>query len=124
MVVDFSVDFDSNQNLPILNIKGEIDIHTCPKLQDSLKEFTNNNTHIILNLQNIHYIDSTGLGTIAYTAKEVDKNNHKVIVICNKPQIKKIFEVSGLLSKNIELLDTLEELDTMEEAKLEQNKHE
>jgi anti-anti-sigma factor len=111
MVVDFSVEFDSSQNLPILNIKGEIDIHTCPKLQDSLKEFTkNNDSNIVLNLQDIHYIDSTGLGTIAYTAKEMDKNENKVIVVCDKPQIKKIFEVSGLLSKNIKLLDNISQV--------------
>ncbi|RAP39117.1 hypothetical protein DID80_00495 [Candidatus Marinamargulisbacteria bacterium SCGC AAA071-K20] len=111
MVVDFSVNFDLNQDLPILNIKGEIDIHTCPKLQDSLKEFTEKNkSNIVLNLQDIHYIDSTGLGTIAYTAKEIGKANHKVIVVCDKPQIKKIFEVSGLLSKNIELLDSIAEV--------------
>lgn len=111
MVVDFSVEFDSNQSFPTLVVNGEIDIHTCPKLQESLKSFiSENNSNIILNLQNIHYIDSTGLGTIAHTAKEIDKDNNKVIVICDKPQIKKIFEVSGLLSKNIELLSSISEV--------------
>jgi anti-anti-sigma factor len=56
-------------------------------------------------MENVHYIDSTGLGSIAHAARTVQDKNGKMILVSNKPQIKKLFEISGLKNKNISLVD-------------------
>lgn len=112
MVVDFSISIDNSLKYPSLIVRGEIDVHTCPQLQQALQALTDEkNQDLILNLTDTHYIDSTGLGTIAHTARKIDETNHVVYVVCDKLQIKKIFEVSGLLSKNIKLFEHLSEID-------------
>ena len=107
MVVGFSVEIEKKQNIPIVHINGEIDIYTCPELRTSLTQLIENGSrNLILDLENIQYIDSTGLGTIAHTARAIESDNGQVLVVCTKNQIKKIFEVSGLEKKNITLCET------------------
>ncbi len=107
MVVGFSVEIEEKQNIPIVHINGEIDIYTCPELRKKLCELIDNGSRkLILDLENIQYIDSTGLGTIAHTARAIESENGQIFVISSKNQIKKIFKVSGLEKKNITLCDT------------------
>ncbi len=106
MGIEFSVEVDERRSVPIVRIKGEIDIYTCPKLNKALTGIIDQGNKIfVLNLDNIQYIDSTGLGTIAHSARSVYDQKGKINIVCTKPQIKKIFEISGLNKKNIKLFD-------------------
>ena len=106
MVMGFSVEIEEKNQIPIVHISGEIDVYTCPELRSKLIEIIDTGKkNLILDLENIQYIDSTGLGTIAYTARTLEANSGNVLVVCTKHQIKKIFEVSGLEKKNIKLFD-------------------
>ena len=106
-MIGFSVEVEEKENYPIVHIKGEVDVYTCPALKEKLKEVVDRGQlQLVLDLEDLQYIDSTGLGTIAHTAQNIQDQNGQVHVICNKPQIKKIFEFSGLEEKNITLYDT------------------
>lgn len=102
MVLDFKLLLDDAKHPPILRVNGEIDIYTCPKLGEALESVTTEDHKIlILNLENVHYIDSTGLGTIAKSALSLDALGGQIKIICSTPQVKKVFEVSGLSKRNI-----------------------
>ena len=76
MTLDFSIQTDHVKDVPVLRVNGEVDIHTCPNLtKELLKLIEDGENKIILNLENVHYIDSTGLGTIAYSAKKISGQN-------------------------------------------------
>tara|TARA_Y100001970_G_scaffold263162_1_gene348283 strand:+ start:1078 stop:1446 length:369 start_codon:yes stop_codon:yes gene_type:complete len=116
MITEFSVDvdtvdLDNSQSYHVVRVRGEIDIYTCSELRKVLAStIEKSSSDFILNLENVQYIDSTGLGTIAHSAQQIQSNNGHVFVICTKPQIKKIFEVSGLLSKNISLYESEDQI--------------
>jgi anti-sigma B factor antagonist len=107
MVIEFSVAVDETTgNVPVVRVVGEIDVYTCPKLHKVLTEVVDSGRiKVVLDLQNVHYIDSTGLGTIAHSARSLSKAEGQLNVICNRPQVRKIFEISGLSSKNITLFE-------------------
>jgi anti-anti-sigma factor len=110
MVLDLSVHVRDNQAIPIVDIVGEIDVYTYPRLSDALTELINNNRdNIIINLSKVRYIDSTGLGVIANGANKLAKRNGFVTIINANPQVKKIFEVSGLLKANFKLFNDEQE---------------
>ena len=116
MVSGFSVEIEEKNNIPIIHVKGEIDVYTCPQLRTLLTDLVQKGqVLLILNLENIQYIDSTGLGTIAHTARTIENSNGKVCVVCTKNQIKKIFEVSGLEKKNVRLCP--DEISAMKELR-------
>ena len=105
MAINFSIEIEK-KSPPTIIVQGEIDIYTCPKLQKSMNSLIDEgHESFVLNLENIQYIDSTGLGTIAQAAQQLMDNEGEISIICNKPQVKKIFEVSGLSEKNIKLYE-------------------
>ena len=107
MVLDFSVESEEQSKIPIIRINGEIDIYNAPKLNDFFKNALDvEHAVVVLNLENVQYIDSTGLGTIAQAAYRLSQKNGKLHIVCTRPSIKKIFEVSGLIQKNIVLFDS------------------
>lgn len=106
-MIGFSVEVNNKHQLPTVSVQGEIDVYTCPKLRTTLSDVVDKgNNSFILDLENIQYIDSTGLGTIAYTAQQISDKDGQIHIVCTKPQIKKIFEVSGLEKKNITLYES------------------
>ena len=106
MSIEFSMEVSEKKNVPVIRIKGEIDVYTCPKLNKTLTGIIEKGNHnFILNLEDIQYIDSTGLGTIAHSARSISEKNGTIFVVCAKPQIKKVFEIAGLNKKNIKLFD-------------------
>ena len=104
MTINFSVEVEA-KDPPVVRVQGEIDIYTCQKLHQVLSDvIAEGHTSFTLDLENIQYIDSTGLGTIAQSANQVMNQSGEIHIICSKPSVKKIFEVSGLQDKNIKLI--------------------
>ena len=98
---------DKEKIIPVIRVTGEIDVYTCPKLNTAISSVIERGHHdVVLNLEAIKYIDSTGLGTIAYNAKQMEAHQGTLFVVCAQPQIRKIFDISGLDKKNIQLFDS------------------
>ena len=94
MITEFSIDVDKTQDPPTIFVRGEIDVYTCVELRETFALLlTEYSDKIILNLENVEYIDSTGLGTIAHAAQNLNETSGSIVIICQKPQIKKIFQV-------------------------------
>lgn len=106
-MLDFSVDIREEKQTPIIKINGEIDVYNAPRLSEYLKETLESGqvSILVINMENVQYIDSTGLGTVAQIAHTLSQKNGKIHVVCTRPSIKKIFEVSGLIRKNIILFE-------------------
>ena len=105
------IDTESKSNLTRIKVKGEIDIYTCTELRETLSNFLEKKEKdLILDLEETQYIDSTGLGTIAHTARLIEKMEGTIHILTTKPQIIKIFEVSGLLKKNINIYENYEKI--------------
>ncbi len=102
MVLNFVLEVITNGKIPTVRVKGEIDIYSCPRLNSAFSEILQKGyKQFILNLENIQYLDSTGLGTIAHIARTLYEQEGVLFLVCSKPQIRKIFEISGLNKKNI-----------------------
>lgn len=110
MVLDLKIDVNKEGNVPIISLNGEIDIYTYPKLSEILdKVIEGGSLSMILNLEKVNYMDSTGLGAIAAGANKLLQVGGHMNIICSQPQVKKIFKVSGLMSKNLSLFEGKDE---------------
>lgn len=110
MVLEFKIDLVYHESdisdVPIVCVNGEIDVYTSPKLNDTLNKIINSeNKEVVLNLEKVHYIDSTGLGIIAHNADMFTNKGGNFKVVCAQPQLRKIFDVSGLSKKNVKLFE-------------------
>ena len=53
--------------------------------------------NLVINLEHVRYIDSTGLGVLIGGLKRVREHGGWVNLVCTNPQIRKIFDVAGLV---------------------------
>ncbi|HEY8322330.1 MAG TPA: STAS domain-containing protein [Candidatus Baltobacteraceae bacterium] len=82
----------------IVELAGEIDVYTSPKVKDALGELIDRGVYnLVIDLEKVRYIDSTGLGVLIGGLKRVREHGGTVNLVCTNPQIKKIFDITGLV---------------------------
>lgn len=87
-----------NKDVMGINIEGEIDVYTSPGVKESLNDLIQKGHYnLIVNLENVSYIDSTGLGVLIGALKKVKEHDGAIKLICTNMQLKKIFDITGLV---------------------------
>ena len=82
----------------VVDLAGEIDVYTSPKVKDALTDLIDRGVYnLVINLEKVRYIDSTGLGVLIGGLKRVREHGGTVNLVCTNPQIKKIFDITGLV---------------------------
>jgi len=87
------------RNVLIVRLKGELDHHTADGLKQRLEDalLRGRATHVVLNLGELAFMDSSGLGVILGRYKTVTARGGKLIVCGVGPAVRRLFELSGLL---------------------------
>ncbi|PAV29551.1 anti-sigma F factor antagonist [Virgibacillus profundi] len=90
--------FDIKEDVLIVRLSGELDHHEAEALRNKWKDliYTNSVKHVILNLEFVTFMDSSGLGVILGRYKEVLQLGGEMVVCSISPPIKRLFEMSGL----------------------------
>lgn len=92
-----------------VEVQGEIDVYTSPRVKETINELIDQGRYnLVINLEGVRYIDSTGLGVLIGALKKVREHDGRILLICTNPQIKKIFNITGLV-KIFEIFKTEEE---------------
>jgi len=94
----------------IVKLKGELDHHTSEEARKKIdKQYFNNNLlNIILDLRELNFMDSSGVGLIMGRYKNCMNRNGKISIVSTNPYINRILKMSGLL-KLVKIYDTIEE---------------
>ena len=81
----------------MIHVAGEIDAYTAPKLREELLSLAEEgNKTMIVNLKDVTYLDSTGLGVFVGLFKELSKNNGELKLIQLSNRLYRLFEITGL----------------------------
>lgn len=75
---------------------GEIDIMSSEEFKKEIKKIIEEKKDIRINGEKIEYMDSTGLGVLISLLKKTKENNHKITIRNLKPNIYKLFNITGL----------------------------
>ncbi|NLY60377.1 MAG: STAS domain-containing protein [Clostridiales bacterium] len=96
-VVVLKEKFKSETNTWCISLDGEIDIYNAPELKERLHKLIEQHPgNIILNCENLTYIDSTGLGVLISALRRVKEYDGQITIKNLKPYIHKIFVITGL----------------------------
>ncbi|GKV67220.1 MULTISPECIES: STAS domain-containing protein [Sporosarcina] len=88
------VDKDLVHNFKII---GEIDIYTAPKLKEHLARLEQaEGMEVELDLSEVNYMDSTGLGVFVGFYKEITAHNGKLVIKGLNQRLYRLFEITGL----------------------------
>ncbi|MFZ5633216.1 MAG: STAS domain-containing protein [Bacillota bacterium] len=84
----------------LARLAGEIDLAGADGLRNSLERELDNNAevrHIVVNLSDVKYIDSSGLGVLLGRYRRVSRDGGKMFIVGATKHVRKILEMSGLL---------------------------
>jgi anti-sigma B factor antagonist len=82
----------------IVDIIGEMDLYNSFKLKDVLKKMIQKNIrHYIINLDQVEYLDSSGIGALIYAHSELKKRKMLLRIVNIKGSVKKVIELTKLI---------------------------
>ena len=81
----------------IIDVEGEVDVLTSPRFRTALAEAVDMGaSSIIINLDKVQYMDSTGLGVLVSAMKRVREKDGVIVLTGLNSHLGKIFEITGL----------------------------
>lgn len=95
--MNLQVELLEKDNIHCFKVTGEIDAFTAPLLKEKLASIQNlNGLQVELNLSEVEYIDSTGLGVFVGFYKKLKENDGYMKITGVTKRIKRLFEITGL----------------------------
>ena len=87
----------SKDGIEVVDVGGEIDIYTAPRLRELLIDLVSKNSYqLIVNMDKVGFLDSTGLGVLVGGLKRVRAHDGWLDLVCTQEPILKIFRITGL----------------------------
>lgn len=83
----------------IISVEGELDLHTAPDFKEYVDEELTKNTFItdlVVVMDKIKFIDSSGLGVILGRYKKIEQRGGRLTFVACSPQVHRILKLSGM----------------------------
>ncbi|MGM0608572.1 MAG: tetratricopeptide repeat protein [Candidatus Muiribacteriota bacterium] len=94
MSVGLKIDYGFDEDIAILNFSGDLDMNSIHKAYDAVDETVDRGyVKIIFNLENLGFIDSTGLGFFTGSLKKLKEKNGELKLCSPSAYIKRIFNL-------------------------------
>jgi anti-sigma B factor antagonist len=95
--VDLTLESRQEAGRTIIEVAGEIDVYTAPKLRDRIADLVASGHHdLVIDLEGVEFLDSTGLGVLVGGLKRVRTQDGSLQLICTQERLLKIFRITGL----------------------------
>ncbi|NEU31459.1 STAS domain-containing protein [bacterium LRH843] len=84
-------------NEMVVYLAGEIDVYSAPQLRETLVPLSKQKgKHVIVDLSDIQYIDSTGLGIFIGALKAAHANKGELKLRGMSERVQRLFSITGL----------------------------
>jgi anti-sigma B factor antagonist len=81
----------------VLEVGGEVDVYTAPRLRERLIELIDaGDRRIVVDLGRVDFLDSTGLGVLVGALKRLRPAGGTFGLVCGKEPLLKIFRITAL----------------------------
>ncbi|CAN5527099.1 anti-sigma factor antagonist BldG [soil metagenome] len=95
--MDLGLDVVARGEWAVVVVTGEVDVATAPRLREQLVGLvTEGNHRIVVDLEGVDFLDSTGLGVLVGALKRVRTHDGELALVCTQSRILKVFEITGL----------------------------
>jgi anti-sigma B factor antagonist len=81
----------------IVDVDGEVDVFTAPRLRERIIELVDKGQYrIIVNLEAVSFMDSTGLGVLVGGLKRVREHDGVLALVCTRRPVLRVLALTGL----------------------------
>jgi len=86
-----------DDNTQALDLEGEVDVYTAPALRQEIMDQVDAGVkNLLINLEKVEYLDSTGLGILIGGVKRMKEQGGSMLLVGPSARITRIFEITGL----------------------------
>lgn len=96
--MSLSIDLEVKNKVLCIRLVGELDHHTAEQLRKEVSYVIEKTEvrHMILNLADLSFMDSSGLGVILGRYNYINSIEGEMVVCAISPAVKRLFEMSGM----------------------------
>ena len=81
----------------VVNVDGEVDLRTSPQLRAMLLDsFAGTAGPVVLDLSGVDYMDSSGVGTMVYVKRQVERSGRRLVLVGLRPRVQSVLEITHL----------------------------
>jgi anti-sigma B factor antagonist len=93
---DFRIAQRERETVQVLELRGYLDAHTAPKLEEALQGLLKDERYnIIVNCKDLSYISSAGLGVFMAFIEDVRKHKGDIKLTNMTPKVYNVFDLLG-----------------------------
>jgi anti-anti-sigma factor len=97
MNTDLDLKIHKVNEIPVLDLSGDVDEFTCTKLRVALRDLlSNGESRVVVNLARVNYMDSAGLGTLVGGLRRIMEADGGLVLSGPNPQIERVLSLTGL----------------------------
>lgn len=85
-----------NGDVPVIAVSGEVDVYSAPALRDRLTELLETGPSVVVDLTDVSFLDSTGLGALVAARTVAAGQGGALALVCTQQRILKLFTITGL----------------------------
>jgi anti-sigma B factor antagonist len=95
--IDIKVETRAVGEWTVLDVEGEVDVFTAPKLREAIiGALDDGKDRLIVNLEKVAFMDSTGLGVLVGGLKRVKEKNGELAIAGAQGTVLRVLNVTGL----------------------------
>jgi anti-sigma B factor antagonist len=87
-----AVTLEVGEGVAVITASGEIDMASAPQLVERAGEIPHDVPRVVVDLREVTFLDSSGLGALIACQKRVGS----LTVVVSQPRIAKLFDITGL----------------------------
>ena len=92
----FDKEIKIEDDIQTVKLVGDLDVYSEEDFKEFIEEKIDSNKDIIFDLEDLDYLDSTGLGMFMLIYNKQKENGKSVKIINTKENIKKLFKITDL----------------------------
>ncbi len=105
--MDLSLSTRTVADHTVLQVGGEVDVYTAPRLRERLIELVDGGARqVVVDLGAVEFLDSTGLGVLVGAHKRLRAAGGTLSLVCTREPLLKIFRITAL-DQVFRLFDTV-----------------
>ena len=90
------IEVRNEHGVVIAAVTGEIDVSNVAQLRERLFELADNGGTLIVDLNRVAFIDSSGLGALVGTSRRAAEHGGSLLAVCAQPQPRKLLWMTGV----------------------------
>lgn len=89
------IDVSSRGTDPLITVQGELDLSNTPLFRDVL-DHIDSAPLVVMDLSELTFIDSTGIGAIAQFGKRIRDASGTLYIVAKHPAVRKVLSITSL----------------------------